>query len=90
MSFFDKVLNGVVVVVLEQINPYKNQQGDDHTSIPFYKHIVVYVSGATSILTILGVIAIFRTKFINSGQKSIKSSDKPCDEKTDTNTTIRY
>ncbi|XP_054163893.1 major facilitator superfamily domain-containing protein 12-like [Oppia nitens] len=66
MSFFDKVLNGSVVVILEQINPNKNMNDDNddkkHTSILFYQNIVVYVSGATTILTLLGIIPLIKTK----------------------------
>ncbi|CAG2107216.1 unnamed protein product [Medioppia subpectinata] len=62
MSFFDKVLNGSVVVILEQINPYKNRSDDESFSNTYYKQIVVYVSGAAALLTLLAVIPIMRTK----------------------------
>ena len=78
MSFFDKVLNGSVVVILEQINPYKDQD-EEHVSIPFYQHIVVFVSGATCLFTIVGILTIIRTKFYDSERKS-PSNSKRCSE----------
>lgn len=83
MSFFDKILNGSVVVILEQINPYKNADADCfcHISILFYKYIVVFVSGVTVLLTILGVLMIIRTNFeSNETQCQSQSSSKRCSE----------
>ena len=70
MSFFDKILNGSVVVILEQINPYKSQE-EDYISIPFYKQIVVFVSGGTAILTLLGILMLIRTNFSTSKQNVV-------------------
>ena len=78
MSFFDKVLNGGVVVVLEQVNPYKNND-EEHVPIPFYQHIVVFVSGVTCILTVLGILTIIRTN-LDEFSRKCHSKSKRCSE----------
>ncbi len=75
MSFFDKIINGAFVLILEQINPNKNDSSNeeqeintklDQNPIKFYQQIIVFVSGSAVILTFLGVLSIARTNLNNS------------------------
>jgi hypothetical protein len=75
MSFFDKIINGAFVLILEQINPNKNDSSNedqeikttlDQNPIKYYQQIIVFVSGSAVILTFLGVLSIARTNLNNS------------------------
>ncbi len=75
MSFFDKIINGAFVLILEQINPNKNDSSNenqeintklDQNPIKYYQQIIVFVSGSAVILTFLSVLSIVRTNLNNS------------------------
>lgn len=70
MSFLDKLMNGSVVVLLEQFYPKQDYDSETFVSIKYYQHILVYVSGAAVGFTIIGLLIIIKKKFIQSNTSS--------------------
>lgn len=70
MSFLDKLMNGSVVVLLEQFYPKQEKGSESFISIKYYQHILVYVSGAAVVLTLIGLLIIIKKKFVQSNTSS--------------------
>lgn len=70
MSFLDKLMNGSVVALLEQFYPKQTAESETFISIKYYQHILVYISGAAVVLTLIGLLIIINKKFIQSNTSS--------------------
>jgi hypothetical protein len=82
MSFFDKIINGAFVLILEQLNPDKHNSSNDNQEIntqlvdkpiKYYQQIIVFVSGSAVILTFLGLA---RTNLKDSAKVSRSQSNQ--------------
>lgn len=85
MSFFDKIINGAFVLILEQLNPDKHNSSNDNQEIntqlvdkpiKYYQQIIVFVSGSAVILTFLGLLSIARTSLKDSAKVSRSQSNQ--------------
>ena len=70
MSFLDKLMNGSVVALLEQFYPKQATGSETFISIKYYQHILVYISGAAVVFTLIGLLIIINKKFIQSNTSS--------------------
>ncbi|CAG2112480.1 unnamed protein product, partial [Medioppia subpectinata] len=59
MSFFDKSVNGIVIALLEHFNPKDIEPGQ---SVNFYRLILIFITGTSSVVILLGLLTIMRTR----------------------------
>jgi hypothetical protein len=63
MSFFDKSVNGVVIAFLEHFNPKIETIAEAVQPVMYYKLILIFITGISSILITLGLLTIIRTRY---------------------------
>mgnify|MGYP007023917510 FL=1 len=63
-------MNGSVVALLEQFYPKQATGSETFISIKYYQHILVYISGAAVVFTLIGLLIIINKKFIQSNTSS--------------------
>ncbi len=84
MSFFDKIINGAFVLILERLNTDKHNSNDNQEinsqlvdkPIKYYQQMIVFVCGSAVILTFLGLLSIARTSLKNSAKVNRSQSNQ--------------
>ncbi|CAF3243939.1 unnamed protein product [Rotaria sp. Silwood2] len=79
MSFAHKLTNGIIIVIIQQFNPCK--LSSTRTCALYYRYIITFIPTGVSILAILMILSIWKTKIGTNRYEIIEEKQNDTDIK---------